>query len=649
MTGPAALRGHATNMKISVRNGGAPLSAGFGWDDGNPTRRRLRARSVCALVVSTLILGPPVTGAAEEGHGSNRRYSIEQEGGQAWLVDPNGSRFFSLGVCCVNQGASPTDWDPANPAYAAWRHYGSSNAWAAATLKRLKAWGFTTVGGWSDFQTLNGCSEADLAFAPVLHIGATAGVPWWDMWDPKTVERMEEVARVHILPWRNDPRLLGYYTDNELSWWNTALFRATLEQAPTSGQRRRLIQLLRETYHNSWAELMRDFEPATPLEDWEQLEHHGTLNPRPGGKGIRVERQFLGILAQRYYSLVHDLVRKYDPQALILGDRFPSFYYPEVVRAAGPFVDALSCNYRSPWNDGSIPRFFLDTLHELGGKPLIIGEFYMSARQNRSGNKNTHGTFPVVSTQNERADGFRRTLLRFLDSPYVIGADWFQYHDEPTHGRSDGENFNFGLVDLHDRPYKPLVSTAAALDPTRRKRPSPRDRPDASHGVPPAPRDPFAAFEHGLALKHWDRERGFVKPASELPLADLYICWDRRAVYLGLCAQDVVEDSFYRGKTVLASERAEWSISIPGRPEPVRGRIGAGMEPVFDEPSVQAAHLSGLNGHVWDIACVRLPAKLFGKPRFRAGDSVELASIFHAHCGAYRVEWKASLTLRRNP
>ena len=244
----------------------------------------------------------------------------------------------------------------------------------------------------------------------------------------------------------------------------------TLEQAPTSGQRQRLIKLLRETYQNDWSALMQDFEPAPIVETWEELERHGMLYLRPGGNGIRVERQFLGMLAERYYSLVHDIVRKYDRRALILGDRFPSFYYPEVVRACAPYVDAVSCNLNATWNDGSFPRFYLETLHALSGKPLIIGEFYMSARENRSGNKNNHGIYPVVATQKERAAGFRNTLQSLLKTPYVIGADWFQYYDQPTHGRFDGENFNFGLVDIHDRPYEALTSAAAALDLARHQK-----------------------------------------------------------------------------------------------------------------------------------------------------------------------------------
>src|SRR5207249_991202 len=73
-------------------------------------------------------------------------FSIQEEDKTAWLVRPNGERFFSLGVCCVNQGASPEEFDSGNPGYAARQHYADSNRWAETTLRRLKDWGFTTVG-----------------------------------------------------------------------------------------------------------------------------------------------------------------------------------------------------------------------------------------------------------------------------------------------------------------------------------------------------------------------------------------------------------------------------------------------------------------------------------------------------------------------
>lgn len=277
---------------------------------------------------------------------------------------------------------------------------------------------------------------------------------------------------------------------------------------------------------------------------------------------------------------------------------------------------------------------------------MLIGEIYMSARENRSGNRNNHGVFPVVATQKERAAGFRNTLQALLKTPYVIGADWFQYYDEPTHGRADGENFNFGLVDIHDQPYEALIATASALNLNGLKGKPARALPDVSQGAPPAPRKPMAQFEPNLALKHWDRERGFVKPISEFSLADLYVCWNRNSIYLGLYAQDVVEDTFYRDKVVREIDRAEWIVAIGGFSKPIRARIGAGSEPIVNGPAVRIVNISGLNGNLRNIAAMELPARLFGKKRFKAGDAVEFASTFFTHCRAYRVEWQGRITLR---
>ena len=480
----------------------------------------------------------------------------------------------------VNQGASREKFSSTNPGYAAFQHYENSNRWAEATLQRLKSWNFTTVGGWSDYPALQQCRDADVAFIPVLAVGMTCGVPWRDMWDTNIIARMHQIARDQILPLRNDPRLLGYYSDNEMGWWNATLFKMTLEQPPTSGQRQRLVQLLRETYHNHWSELLKDFEPEG-VGSFEELDQHGMLYLRPGSQGIRVYRRFLGLMAERYYSLVREIIRTYDPRGLVLGDRYQSFYYPEVARAVGPFVDVVSMNLNAAWNDGTFPRFYLDTLHALTGKPVIVSEFYMTAQQNRSGDKNDSSTFPIVATQKERAAGFRNTVEALARTPYVVGADWFQYYDEPTHGRFDGENYDFGLVDIHDQPYEPLTAAAQALDLVAIKSGPHPARPDASLGVPPAPRHPLGHFTIRLALADWDRERGFVKPVSQFPVADLYVCWNRKAVYLGLYAQDFVEPEYYRNKIVPEVDRAEWIVSPrrnqPADSRPARPRRAAGL------------------------------------------------------------------------
>jgi len=150
----------------------------------------------------------------------------------------------------------------------------------------------------------------------------------------------------------------------------------------------------------------QDFE-TEGVGSFEELDQRGMLYLRSGSNGIRTYRRFLSLMAERYYSLVREVIRTWDPRGLVLGDRYQSFYYPEVVRASASSVDADSSNLNAAWNDGMFPRFYLDTLHALSGRPVFVSEFYMAAQQNRSGNKNDVSTFPTVTTQKERAAGFR--------------------------------------------------------------------------------------------------------------------------------------------------------------------------------------------------------------------------------------------------
>jgi hypothetical protein len=570
-------------------------------------------------------------------------FKIQEQEGTAWLVRPTGGRFFSLGVCCVERGASRTNYNPRNPGYAAWQHYPDSASWAEATLTRLRMWGFTTVGGWSDFHILKQLPATNIAFAPVLSIGATVGAPWWDMWDSNITDRMDAVARDQILALRDDPRVMGYFSDNEMGWWNAALWKMTLEQGPASGQRQRLIRLLRDTYQDEWSKLLQDFTPEKAT-DWASLLQGGMLYVKPGSGGFKVMRQFLGLMAERYYQLVHDIIRKYDRRALVLGDRYQSFYYPEVAHASANWVDAASSNLNASWNDGSYLRFYLDTLHQLAGKPILASEFYSAARENGSGNRNLHGGFPVVRTQVERAATLRNTLLRLAHTPYVIGADWFQYFDEPPHGRGDGEDDNFGLVDVYDHPYAAITEAFTSFDATARKAEPVGPAPDASTGVPPAPPDPFADFVHMRALKCWDRERGFVKCASPEPVADLYMCWSPTAIYLGLYALDITEEAYYRDRFVPECDRGLWVVQMPRR-EPLRIRLGAGRKPILNDSAARIRHLSGVNLTVRSITAIALPAASMGRKKFQAADTIQLSSTFLTHGGCYRMDWNGVYTL----
>src|SRR5678809_1557672 len=88
---------------------------------------------IIAVAVLALAFAIAPVVAAAEASASNPGFSIQPQGETFWLTRPNGERFFSLGVCCVSQGPSRTDFDASNPAYAAWRNYDDSKSWAEAT------------------------------------------------------------------------------------------------------------------------------------------------------------------------------------------------------------------------------------------------------------------------------------------------------------------------------------------------------------------------------------------------------------------------------------------------------------------------------------------------------------------------------------
>lgn len=186
-----------------------------------------------------------------------------------------------------------------------------------------------------------------------------------------------------------------------------------------------------------------------------------------------------------------------------------------------------------------------------------------------------------------------------------MGADWFQLFDETKHGRADGENFNFGRLDIQDRPYVGLTSVFERFNvPAIRENTAPRL--DARSGVPPAPQDPLRAFLPPTGLLYWDREHGFIKPVGGPALSDLYFAWSAKILYLGLCSLDIVEAAYCRDAAVPKIDRPLLSVRIGGRPV-ARARIEAGREPLWDEPHVQVENSSSANHNLSNVAAMGIP------------------------------------------
>ncbi len=584
--------------------------------------------------------------AQQKGTTSSVKFSLKNIDGIWWLVNPEGKKFFSSGVCCVNTGASYENYSYENPSYSAWHHFNDPLFWANNTVDSLRKWGFTTIGGWSSSEYFSRTGKM-IYLAPVLAMGMDAGAPWYDMWDSTIIKRIEEIARERILPVKDNPNLIGYYTDNEMGWWNAALWNMTLKNPSTSIARQKMIDLISTYYKNNWQDLLKDFIPEN-AGGFDELRNRGHLYLNPGGKGIFIVKKFVGMIADRYYSLARDIVKKYDEKALILGDRYQSFYYPEVAEAACKYVDVVSTNLNANWNDGTFTRCYLSTLYELTHKPIAIGEYYMAAMENRSGNKNTSATFPTVNTQKQRAAGFIKQAGYISRTPFIVMADWFQFYDEPTHGRDDGENYNMGLVDILGKPYEELVHAAENFNWEKHKAAPEVSMPDASGGIPPAPGSNLISSVAKEILQNWDRLHGFVKPASNVSLFDMYLCWNPDTLYIGLYGDDVVEKEFYKDNIIPEIDRAELTLRFEDNDLPINVKLGSSRKPVWNCSDIDVFNSSGLFLSVRNITIVKIPAKFLGRENFSPDDRVKYDAELSTFARAYNFKWNIDFPLKEN-
>ncbi|MDD5311189.1 MAG: discoidin domain-containing protein [Candidatus Omnitrophica bacterium] len=380
-------------------------------------------------------------------------FTVKQEKGKYWLFGPGGERFISKGVNAVlsRDGAVL----PNSEYYDVSSKYKDNREWAGSVIKRLKKLNFNTIGSWSD----PGTFYYDTPFTFMLGIPSTTDHRLVDVFDPLFDERAEQNVAGKCRRFADAKYLLGYFIENELPWygdfgWYTGHVPTLLDEyaklPDNAPGRTMLTAFLKDKYGKTIDEFMR-VRGATAKE---------------------ARELFAGLVAERYFSVTCGYIRKYDPNHLILGVRFAGNAPDEVVKACGKYCDVVSLNYYC--KNMKVDKELLDNFYFLGQRPVMITEFSYRAMENSSGDKNTKGADVTVKTQQDRAEGFKKYVTQMMEFPYLVGYHWFQYFDESPQGRSfDGENSDYGIVDIRDNEYELLTAemkkTNAAADAVHKK------------------------------------------------------------------------------------------------------------------------------------------------------------------------------------
>jgi hypothetical protein len=553
-------------------------------------------------------------------------WSLATERGASWLVTPCGERFFSLGVNVLDGGYA--EREKGGKVWYSWHAFAPTlTDWASETRRRLVSWGFNSAGGWA--------LPPDTLKLPMiinLELGRHAKFHWFDPFDPATEERMNALARELVAPYRGSRYRIGYFSDNEVGWWAGALFVFYSAKPASSFTKQRWVELLRRHYQDDWSRFTADFLPPAGVDSWEALlAARERTRMKPGGAGIHVVREWAGAVAERYYTLAERAIRNADPEGLYFGDRLPIYYDPAAVRAMAPHVDAIATNYNVDSADGWIADYFFDGLRKLtGGKPVLISEWFFAARENRTGNRN-NGHLMTVATQNERAVGASAATLNFAAIPEVIGAHWFQYYDHPKGGRGDGEDYDFGLVDIGDQPYQRLTADLARAN--RRALKVHASAGTAATLATPAgvfalPHAAISVDDHSLA--DWPKPSSLMPRLTPSPGAvefgEAYLSWSERGLALATIGQDYYDiDLFaYDGAFPLVDAyRVELGVDIGSGPRRFTMFFIPPRTKLHDYPEMAAQLCAGSAEQTIAMGCVEVAgakATYFGadQPRITA-------------------------------
>jgi hypothetical protein len=239
------------------------------------------------------------------------------------------------------------------------------------------------------------------------------GLP--DVYSPDWEKSVDQAASRQCAPRKDDPWLLGYFIANEPPWpgKESQLTEMILQGAETASQ--------------------RELKTFLAAEDTAER---------------RVE--FVYRAFERMLGVVNAAIRRHDPHHLNLGIRFGGKPADEIVRLARVF-DVYSQNIYSPAPDAKS----LDRIYELTGRPMVIGEFHTGTP-----GRGLAAGLVQAADQEQRGVAYRYYVETAAAHPALIGAHWFQWLDQPSTGRMDGENYNIGFIDVTDRPYAELVAAA---------------------------------------------------------------------------------------------------------------------------------------------------------------------------------------------
>ena len=368
-------------------------------------------------------------------------FRAEKVGDRWWLVTPKGHVFIHVGVAAVSPGAGPTLKESFKT------RFHDDADWASQTAGFLRTNGFNGTGYWSADAELAAAPQR-LAYTPGINFmaefGKTTGLMHVEgrhkkyedglipVFNPEFPAFCEKLAK-QFAATKNDPWLIGIFSDNELPLLKTSLDR--------------------------YLELPEDDPGHKEVRAW--------LATRKAGarKITNAEREaWTAHVMDRYYTIVGAAIHAADPNHLYLGTRLHGSEEGDneaLWKVAGKHLPVIAFNVYGRWH----PLEQMRKWERWAGRPVIVSEWYAKAHD--VGLANKIGAGWNVKTQNDRALFYQQFTLSLLESRACVGWHWFKYADVDRENADTGRSergVNTGIVNGSYQPYVELLESMKELN-----------------------------------------------------------------------------------------------------------------------------------------------------------------------------------------
>ena len=237
-------------------------------------------------------------------------FQVKKMGDRWWLIDPDGGFFLHVGVDSVNLGRTETSVAALKTAF------GTPEQWATKTTTLLRQLGFNGTGAWTDTVRLRKVTPEPLVYTIIgdgngssfmssfgkslkvtqAGVGHTAYVnDCLPVFHPQFAAFCDSLAKP-FSAWKNDPHLLGYFSDNEMPMPRLENYLALPPNDPAMGSSYQAAK--------AWLDA-RKKKDATVADITEADKSAWTA-----------------FVYDRYLAVTTAAIRKYDPNHLCLGPRF---------------------------------------------------------------------------------------------------------------------------------------------------------------------------------------------------------------------------------------------------------------------------------------------------------------------------------------